>query len=107
MASRELRSTGVVRGACPFGASAIFKRCTCMARFAAANCYSGAFNVKRMGRYLKIIMAAPAWTPPKRAKNSQTDPPNCDVAPICPIGNRFQVHSSSASGQRAVNEARF
>ena len=58
MASRELRMTGVVRGACPSGASAIFKRCTCMARFATTNCYTRAFNVKRMGRYLKIIVAA-------------------------------------------------
>ena len=73
MASREVRMTGVVRGACPSGASAIFRRCTCMAQFAATNCYSRALDVKRMGRYLKIIMAAPAWTPPS-AKNLTNGP---------------------------------
>jgi hypothetical protein len=37
-----------------------------MARFAAPNCDSRAFNVKRMGHYLKIIMAAHDWAEEKR-----------------------------------------
>ena len=46
-----------------------------------ANCYSRALNVKRMGRYLKIIMAVPAWTPPSAPRTSQTDPPKATWVP--------------------------
>ena len=48
-----------------------------------ANCYSRALNVKRMGRYLKIIMAVPAWTPPSAPSTSQTAPPYLIATVTC------------------------